>query len=171
MPCRAGVRVPLDQLILPSEVQAWVKGMSTSMAPSSVEACYRLLATILKSAVADRLIPSGPCIRIRLPKKHTDVIEPLTVEQVAAVHDQMPERARAIVTLAAGTGLRRGEALGLTLDRVDFLRRTITVDRQLMKKTTASSPRERPKKEALRALKRRVSDAVWRQLQVDLGRR
>ena len=28
-----------------------------------------------------------------------------------------------------------------------------------------------PKKEALRALKRRVSDAVWRPLQVDLGRR
>lgn len=27
------------------------------------------------------------------------------------------------------------------------------------------------KKEALRALKRRVSDAVWRQLQVDLGLR
>ena len=27
------------------------------------------------------------------------------------------------------------------------------------------------KKEALRALKRRISDAVWRQLQVDLGRR
>jgi hypothetical protein len=27
------------------------------------------------------------------------------------------------------------------------------------------------KKEALHALKRRISDAVWRQLQVDLGRR
>jgi hypothetical protein len=27
------------------------------------------------------------------------------------------------------------------------------------------------RKEALRALKRRISDAVWRQLQVDLGRR
>jgi transposase len=27
------------------------------------------------------------------------------------------------------------------------------------------------KREALRALKRRISDAVWRQLQVDLGRR
>jgi transposase len=26
-------------------------------------------------------------------------------------------------------------------------------------------------KEALRALKRRISDAVWRQLQLDLGRR
>ena len=30
---------------------------------------------------------------------------------------------------------------------------------------------ENSKKEALRALKRRISDAVWRQLQVDLGRR
>jgi transposase len=27
------------------------------------------------------------------------------------------------------------------------------------------------KREALRALKRRLSDSVWRQLQVDLGRR
>jgi hypothetical protein len=27
------------------------------------------------------------------------------------------------------------------------------------------------KKDALRALKRHISDAVWRQLQVDLGRR
>lgn len=34
--------------------------------------------------------------------------------------------------LAASTGLRQGEALGLTVDRVDFLRRTATVDRQLV---------------------------------------
>ncbi|WP_307824937.1 tyrosine-type recombinase/integrase [Geodermatophilus bullaregiensis] len=31
------------------------------------------------------------------------------------------ERYRALVTLAAGTGLRQGEALGLTVDRIDFL--------------------------------------------------
>jgi integrase len=45
----------------------------------------------------------------------------------------MPERLRAAVTLAAGVGLRRGEALGLSVDRVDFLRRQLTVDRQLLK--------------------------------------
>jgi hypothetical protein len=35
-------------------------------------------------------------------------------------------------TLGAAAGLRQGEATGLTLDRVDFLRRQLTVDRQLV---------------------------------------
>jgi integrase len=37
-----------------------------------------------------------------------------------------------MIILAAGTGLRQGEIFGLTLDRVDFLRRTLFVDRQLI---------------------------------------
>ncbi len=119
--------------ILPSEVQAWVKRLSLAMSPATVEACYRLLATILRSAVADRLIPSSPCIRIRLPEKGHQLIEPLTIEQVDAVRSLMPARARAIVTIAAGSGIRQGEAFGLTVDRVNFLRRTLTVDRQLVK--------------------------------------
>jgi integrase len=44
----------------------------------------------------------------------------------------VPERYRALVTLAAGTGLRQGEAFGLTVDRIDFLRRQLIVDRQLI---------------------------------------
>jgi integrase len=43
----------------------------------------------------------------------------------------MPERYRALVVLAAGTGLRHGEALGPELDAVDFLRRTLRVRQQL----------------------------------------
>ncbi|HUP75602.1 MAG TPA: site-specific integrase [Acidimicrobiales bacterium] len=34
--------------------------------------------------------------------------------------------------LGLGAGLRQSEATGLTVDRVDFLRRTLTVDRQLV---------------------------------------
>lgn len=34
--------------------------------------------------------------------------------------------------MAAGTGLRQGECFGLTIDRVDFLRRQLRVDRQLV---------------------------------------
>jgi hypothetical protein len=37
---------------------------------------------------------------------------------------------RALITLATGTRLRQGEALGLGVDRIDFLRRQPTVDRQ-----------------------------------------
>ena len=49
-----------------------------------------------------------------------------------AIAAAVPDRYRALVVLAASTGLRQGEALGLTVDRVDFLRRTATVDRQLV---------------------------------------
>jgi integrase len=38
---------------------------------------------------------------------------------------------RAVVVVAAGTGLRQGELFGLTVDRLDFLRRELRVDRQL----------------------------------------
>ena len=44
----------------------------------------------------------------------------------------MPAEWRAIVVLGAGAGLRQGEALGVTEDRIDFLRRQLRVDRQLM---------------------------------------
>jgi integrase len=46
----------------------------------------------------------------------------------AAVDD----RYRALVVLLAGSGLRLAEGLGLSVDRVDFLRRTVRVDRQLV---------------------------------------
>ena len=121
----------------PSEVRAWVKGLSGNLAPTTVEACYRLSAMILKGAVDDRLLSSSPCVRARLPDKFRGDVVPLTVEQVEAVRAEMPERLRAAVTLAAGVGLRRGEALGLSADRVDFLRRQLTFDRQLLKVAVA----------------------------------
>lgn len=70
--------------------------------------------------------------RQELPKVHRPRVVPLTLEAVEALADAMPDRYRALVTLAAGTGLRQGEAFGLTGDRVDFLRRQLTVDRQLV---------------------------------------
>ena len=49
-----------------------------------------------------------------------------------AIADALPERYRALVVLAAGTGLRQGEAFGLTVPNVDFLRRRLDVVQQLV---------------------------------------
>ncbi|HEX2073963.1 MAG TPA: site-specific integrase [Geodermatophilus sp.] len=73
-----------------------------------------------------------PRERTKLPKVHRRRVEPLTLEAVQALTEAVPDRYRAVVTLAAGTGLRQGEAFGLTVDRIDFLRRQLTVDRQLV---------------------------------------
>ena len=48
-------------------------------------------------------------------------------EHLAGAHRRL-----VAVYLMASTGLRLSECLGLTVDRVDFLRRTLRVDRQLV---------------------------------------
>lgn len=49
-----------------------------------------------------------------------------------ALADAVPDRYRTLVILAAGSGMRQGECFGLTVDRIDFLRRIVRVDRQLV---------------------------------------
>lgn len=131
-----------------SEVQAWVKSMSATLAPSSVEVAYRWVATVFRSAVSDRLIPASPCIRISLPKKENGEIVPLEVEAVHAMANEILPRYRATVVLAAGAGLRQGEVLGLTVDRIDFLRKQIRVDRQLVTMTKSAPQFGPPKTQA-----------------------
>jgi integrase len=115
-----------------SEIQAWVKDRSAELAPGSVELVYRWVSSIFKAAVGDRLIASSPCIRIALPKTAATEVVPLRVEEVEALAAAVPVRYRAVILFAAGTGLRQGECFGLTVDRVDFLRRKVRVDRQLI---------------------------------------
>ncbi|HEX2705945.1 MAG TPA: site-specific integrase, partial [Candidatus Lustribacter sp.] len=98
----------------------------------SVTVTYRYVSTIFKAAVRDRRIAASPCDGIRLPKIIKSKVVPMSTDEVRALCEAVPERYKAMIVLAAGTGMRQGEVFGLTLDRVDFLRRTLTVDRQLV---------------------------------------
>jgi len=118
--------------IRPSEVQGWVRDRSEVLAPTTLKVVYRLLGSIFKTAVTDRLIPASPCVGIRLPRIEKPRVVPLPTDAVEALINAMPERYRALVVLAAGTGLRQGEVFGLTADHVDFLRRQLTVEQQLI---------------------------------------
>ncbi|MCC5949298.1 MAG: site-specific integrase [Nitriliruptoraceae bacterium] len=122
--------------ILPSHVQAWVKGLTTSLAPSTIAVVHGVFASVMKAAVHDRRIPSSPCVGTKLPADHRDPVVPLSLEQVRKLERALPERYRALVTLAAATGLRQGEAFGLTVDRSGIApptpRPTLLVDRQLV---------------------------------------
>ena len=57
---------------------------------------------------------------------------PLTVEQVQAIADRRQRTTGCSPPPRPGLGLRQGEACGLTVDRVDFLRRQVRIDRQLI---------------------------------------
>lgn len=127
---RLGER-PLNS-ILPSDIQGLVKAMSADLAPSTVGVVHGIVAGIFRAAVADRRTVANPCVGTRLPRAQKRRVVPLTTGEVSSLADQISGRYRALVTLAAGTGMRQGECFGLTVDRIDFLRRTVTVDRQLV---------------------------------------
>jgi integrase len=67
-------------------------------------------------------------------------VEPLSTEAVLALERAMPAAWRAMVTLMAGAGLRPGEAAAVTVDRVDFRRRSLLVDRQLLMRPARLRP-------------------------------
>ena len=117
--------------IVPSDVQTLVSRLD--LAPSTVGVIHSILSSVMRSAVRDRRIAVNPCDGTKLPKAEVSRVVPVTTEQVEALREGLPDHLRALVTFAAGTGLRQGECFGLTLDRLDMLRRTVTVDRQLVR--------------------------------------
>ena len=90
------------------------------------------MSTIFKAAVGARLIASSPCVGINVPKRNDAEVVPLSVSEVEAMAAAVADRYRALIVFVAGMGLRQGECFGLTVDRVDFLRRQVRVDRQLV---------------------------------------
>ncbi|HQZ33840.1 MAG TPA: tyrosine-type recombinase/integrase [Ilumatobacteraceae bacterium] len=122
--------------IQPTEIQAFVTGLN--LAPSTVATLYGKVSAIFAAAVLDRVITSSPCSKaIKLPRPAGGVITPMTAAEVRSMVGAVDARYSALLVMMAGTGLRPGEALGVTADRVDFLRRTIRVDRQLLTVTGA----------------------------------
>jgi integrase len=144
-----------------SHIEQWAAGLP--LAPSSVRTLHRTLSSLLGSAVEDERIPRNPAARARLPKVHDRQVVPLTVDEVRALTTAMVEHGRAAVVVAAGTGLRQGELFGLTVDRIDFLRRVLRFDRQLWSPRTGRPVFVAPKSKASRrtiALSPVVVDAI-----------
>jgi len=115
-----------------SEMQAWARSLGDTLAPGTVVTVRQKVNAVFAAALADRVIASNPCTGLRLPRPVGKQVHPMAHTEVVAMADTVPARYRALMLAGAGTGMRQGELLGLTVDRVDFLRRTLRVDRQLV---------------------------------------
>lgn len=110
------------------EVQGWVKRMDAAgVGAHAVRHAYNLLSTMLNAAVDEGLIGASPCRRIDLPAAPAKLPEWFTPEQLDAICEQLPGTYVAGAQLMAWCGLRWGEAAGLRVGRVAFLRRRLTV--------------------------------------------
>jgi integrase len=118
--------------IRPSDIQSWARERSGVLAPPTIKVVHRYLSAIFRAAMRDRIISANPCEGIRLPAVVRQEVEPLETASVLRLSAAVPTRFRALVILAAASGLRQGEAFGLELRHVDFQRAAIRVEQQLI---------------------------------------
>ena len=113
--------------VTPSQVQAWASDRAQVLAPTTLRNLVSLLRSVYASAVPDRLVAASPVVRLSLPPTHRERVVPLSVAQVLALADAMPRRNRAMVIAQSGLVLRIGELLSLSVQDVDFMRRTVRI--------------------------------------------
>lgn len=123
--------VALDRLDT-ATVRRWVTQVRGPSGPgvSTAAKCYRLLRSIMATAVEDGLALTNPCTIKGAgtePKPETDIP---TVAEVHKLADCIDERLRCVVLLAAFMGLRKGELLGLRRGDVDLDAQVLTVREQ-----------------------------------------
>jgi integrase len=139
---RASVESIFDRHVIPAfggyplgavrrgDVEAWAAKLP--LAGSTTTTAVQYLSAMFADAVADGLLAANPARGAKRPAVDVAPIVPLTGEELERLRMAAPEWFRVAITLGAYAGLRQSEATGLTVDRVNFLGRSCTVDRQLV---------------------------------------
>jgi Phage integrase, N-terminal SAM-like domain len=108
---------------------------------------YRLLRTILNTALADGLISRNPCAIVGAGVERSVERPVATLAQVWALADAVDARFRALVLTAAFAGLRFGELAALTRGCVNLDDGTVTVVQSLVERDDGSLAIGPPKSE------------------------
>ncbi|UZF54504.1 site-specific integrase [Gordonia polyisoprenivorans] len=123
----------------PSHVESWVKAMQDKeLEPSTIRTRFNNVRSVLRAAERDRLLPRDPAQNVKLPRvvrgeSTMRIPTPAEVGQLMTSCTDHHAVLRAFVAVCAFAGLRLGEACGLRVSDVDFLRGEIRVERQSQK--------------------------------------
>ena len=112
---------PLDRLRKSDVDGLLVKLRRGGLSDSTVRQVYTILRQVLEDAKLDGLIASNPVTRVTRPRvAHTEAhyLDAAAVTAVLAAAEGL--RYKPVLTLIAATGLRRGEALALRWEHVNF---------------------------------------------------
>ena len=119
-----------------SDVETWIKQMNAAgLAPGTIKTRYVNVRSVFRAAVKDRVIGSDPTDGVRLPRgRRADVaMSTPTPEEVGRLMAVADERFQPFIALCAFAGLRLGEAAGVQLGDINFLRKSLKVSRQVQR--------------------------------------
>lgn len=127
--------VPFSEL-KPSHIEAWVRAMRDKpLAPSTIRTRFNNVHSVLKAAIAEKLLATDPAQNITLPRRRRPeaAMQIPTPEQVGSLIGAANPDFRAFVLLAAFAGLRLGEAAAMRVGDIDSSQKLIHVRRQVQR--------------------------------------
>jgi integrase len=133
--------------LLPSTVRSWHAAIAADH-PVTAAKAYRLLSSIMRTAVADEMISRNPCQVKGAAVEKAPERPVASIAEVQALASSMPEHLRAAVQLAAWCQLRRAELRGLRRKDVDLMRSTVTVSVTRTTRMDGTTVEKAPKTEA-----------------------
>jgi integrase len=146
--------LPLNS-IKRSHVEQWIATLIKSgQKPSTVTLKYVHVNHAFRAAVQDRLIQHNPAEGVTLPRaeRRELAMKIPTPEQVAALINSADPEFAAFLSLLAFAGLRVGEACGVQVGDIDWMRRKINIVRQVQYLGAAGVDIKEPKDGSARTI-------------------
>lgn len=107
--------------IRPSAVERLLLDLESSLSASSRRSLYAALRSLFAAAQRDGLIGTNPVERVQRPRSAKSEPRALTATEVRALIEAAgSDRLAVTIGVVAGTGLRRGELLGLRWEDLDL---------------------------------------------------
>ena len=112
-----------------SKVQQLITDMAQNYSVETIKQVKNnVVNPIMDLAEEDGHIDRNPCAKVKTPKREYSHKRAATDEEIGALLDvSKNHRLSILIPLFVYTGLRRGEALALTWDDIDFVEKTVTI--------------------------------------------
>lgn len=117
-----------------TKLQAFINEKSKDLLGTTLQSVRAVISNSLRMAVEDDILLKNPAQGVKLPRKGIDEKEnamPFTKDELRAILQTMKPKYYNVVYLAAYTGMRRGEVIGLRWKDVDFGKGVINVRQQM----------------------------------------
>lgn len=104
---------------------------------------------MIQQAIINEYIYKDVSLKVSLPQSKKKEKRALTTEEKLLIEkSKLTQKERVFVDLLYYTGVRRGEALALTVKDIDFINRKLTINKNLVLKDSQSDIKNSPKTDA-----------------------
>lgn len=145
-----GLDAPMIRSVYARERKRREQGKDDALTENALYKAHVKLRQILRQAYRDGTIPSNPCDLVEVKKPKSEERSPLTTEEAKRFRKLVlseladdPSSKVLMCLLILETGMRRGEALGLTWDKVDFDSKELEISEQFTNDKTPRAPKSK----------------------------